>query len=263
MPVREVLGRDLRTTIIAVVAASAVAGPSAAAAAYVANADKVDNKHAVGSGATVVARKGKLVATNRTTGLLPNDIIAKALDSNQLDGLDSTAFLGVDGTAADADKLDGRDLTQLLPRQVSAEFGDPDSAPITPLSRDEPDDIAQISITVPGPGRVQVDAQTVLLGSYPSTWEAGAELSISTSPTTHNPSPAGRAIWAAPGSDTADPPPTVHRYETIPTTRTVDIGEAGTYTYFVVAEGGAEFADSDDTVYHYTSQVRAQFFPAP
>ena len=73
-----------RTVVISVVAASVVAGPSAAAAVYVANADKVDNKHAVGSGATITARKDNLVATNPDTGLLPNNIIAKALDANKL-----------------------------------------------------------------------------------------------------------------------------------------------------------------------------------
>jgi hypothetical protein len=62
-------------------------GPSVARAAYDAvNADKVDGKHAVGAGATVTQRKGKLVATSPTTGRLPNNIIAKAPDSDKLNG---------------------------------------------------------------------------------------------------------------------------------------------------------------------------------
>lgn len=81
------LSHDARTVVLAVIAASVVAGPSAAAAAYVANADKVDNKHAVGSGATFTARKGKLVATNATTGLLPNNLIAQAVDAAKLGGI--------------------------------------------------------------------------------------------------------------------------------------------------------------------------------
>ncbi|KQW47937.1 hypothetical protein ASC77_16145 [Nocardioides sp. Root1257] len=42
------------------------------------NADTVDHKHAVGAKASVKARKGKLVATDKRTGLLPNNIIAVA-----------------------------------------------------------------------------------------------------------------------------------------------------------------------------------------
>ena len=60
------------------------------------NADKVDGKHAVAYGASVSKRKGKLVATSATTGLLPSNIIgsvASAEDANRLDGLDSSAFV--------------------------------------------------------------------------------------------------------------------------------------------------------------------------
>lgn len=84
---------DLRTAVVAVVAASVVAGPAAAAAVYVANADKVDNKHAVGAGAGADARKGKLVATSPKTGRLPNNIIGLAPDSDRLDGFDSADLL--------------------------------------------------------------------------------------------------------------------------------------------------------------------------
>ena len=74
-------------------AALAVAGTSLAGGGTDAeNADKVDGKHAVGSGASVNARKGKLVATDPGNGRLPNNIISKAPDSQQLDGKDSSAF---------------------------------------------------------------------------------------------------------------------------------------------------------------------------
>lgn len=108
------LARDLRTVVVAVVAASAVSGPAAVAAVYVANADKVDNKHAVGAGATVDSRKGKLVATSPTTGRLPNNIIARAPDADRLDGLDSSDLLPATGKAADADTLDGVDSLGFL-----------------------------------------------------------------------------------------------------------------------------------------------------
>jgi len=59
--------------VIAVIAASAVmAAP--AAASYVANADHVDGKDAVGYGASRADRAGKLVATNKQ-GYLPSNII--------------------------------------------------------------------------------------------------------------------------------------------------------------------------------------------
>jgi hypothetical protein len=79
-----------------VTAAVTAAAPSIAAtiADYAKNADKVDGKHAVGSSASTTARKGKLVATNPETGLLPNSIIAKAQDADKLDGRDSGEFLG-------------------------------------------------------------------------------------------------------------------------------------------------------------------------
>ena len=88
----------LSTIVVAVVAASVAAGAPAIAhgvqhALFAHNADKVDGKHAVGAGATVTQRRGRLVATNGTTGRLPNNIIAKAPDANMLDGLDSSSFM--------------------------------------------------------------------------------------------------------------------------------------------------------------------------
>jgi hypothetical protein len=62
-------------------------GPGIAQAAYDAvNADKVDGKHAVGAGASITNRKGKLVATDPLTGKLPNNIISKALNAVALNG---------------------------------------------------------------------------------------------------------------------------------------------------------------------------------
>lgn len=101
---RNALGRDARTiTISAAVASLVTATP--AVAAIVANADKVDGKHAVGSGATVEDRAGKLVATDKK-GRLPNNIIAKAVNANRLDGLDSGELrVQIDGETADTNPI--------------------------------------------------------------------------------------------------------------------------------------------------------------
>jgi hypothetical protein len=75
-----------------VIGALVVSGPQIAIAAFDAvNSDKVDGKHAVGAGATLAGRAGKLVATN-AEGRLPNNIIAKAPDANLLDGQNADAF---------------------------------------------------------------------------------------------------------------------------------------------------------------------------
>ena len=106
--------RHLTTIIVAMVTAAITAGGPALAAAVAeaVNADTVDGKHAVGAGASVANRKGKLVATSGTTGRLPNNIISKAPNANQLDGIDSTGFLRKGAKAADSDKLDGLTSSQ-------------------------------------------------------------------------------------------------------------------------------------------------------
>jgi hypothetical protein len=82
--------------VVAMVTAAVIAGAPALAhgvqhALFAHNADKVDGKHAVKSGAGLGKRAKKLVATN-AAGYLPNNIIQKAVDSQLIDGLDSTAF---------------------------------------------------------------------------------------------------------------------------------------------------------------------------
>lgn len=79
------LRHDLRVALIAAIGTAAIATPTGAVAAYVANADKVDQKHAVGAGASTGNRAGKLVATG-SSGRLPNNIIAKAPDAARLHG---------------------------------------------------------------------------------------------------------------------------------------------------------------------------------
>ena len=102
------LARDLRTIVISVVTTSVVVAVPATAAVIAANSDKVDGKHAVSAGATVAQRKGKLVATNATTGRLPNNLIAKASDADRLDGKNSTAFMvGSGGKNGATTNIDG------------------------------------------------------------------------------------------------------------------------------------------------------------
>ena len=73
------LKRDLRTIVVAVVAASVTAAAPAVAhgvqhALFAHNADKVDGKHAVGSGATTIQAAGKLVATGTNGRFAPKFI---------------------------------------------------------------------------------------------------------------------------------------------------------------------------------------------
>lgn len=77
-----------------------VGAPALGAMAFDAmNAHKVDGKHAVGAGASVSKRAGKLVATD-SSGHLPDDIIKRAMNSDTLDGADSSAFLKPEGLIA-------------------------------------------------------------------------------------------------------------------------------------------------------------------
>jgi hypothetical protein len=92
------LRNHMGTILVAMITAAVTAAAPAMAhgvqhALFAHNADKVDGKHAVGAGSTLEARKGKLVATSGTTGRLPDNIIAMAPNSDQLDGKDSTDFL--------------------------------------------------------------------------------------------------------------------------------------------------------------------------
>lgn len=78
----------LTLVIAAVTAAVATGGPVVARtiADFARNADKVDERHAVGPRASLEKRAGRLVATNRK-GFLPNDIIRKAPAAGKADRL--------------------------------------------------------------------------------------------------------------------------------------------------------------------------------
>ena len=113
---RAFLRKHLSTIVVGMIAGAIGSGGPAIAATvadFARNADKVDGRHAVGAGATLENRKGKLVATN-SAGRLPNNIIGKAPNADKLDGINSTGFLRSGARAANSDKLDGLDSTQFL-----------------------------------------------------------------------------------------------------------------------------------------------------
>lgn len=107
------------------------------------NADKVDGRHAVGAGASVANRRGKLVATNKN-GVLPNNIIARAPNSARLGGfthaqMSSMPLLvqgaGVSGTAT----VDGSGVTFSGSGTGEMRFGfivPPDHTEGTPIHAD-------------------------------------------------------------------------------------------------------------------------------
>lgn len=85
---RRLFRQHLTTIVVATVTAAVTAGGPVIAATVVDfahNADKVDNRHAVGAGTSSSKRAGKLVATDGS-GRLPNNIIAKAPNSDRLGG---------------------------------------------------------------------------------------------------------------------------------------------------------------------------------
>jgi hypothetical protein len=114
-------------------------GPGVAQAAYDAvNADKVDGKHAVGAAATVLQRRGKLVATNPTTGRLPDNIIAKAPNSDKLNGYSHKTLrnvpLPIQGAYSETRVAGGVLLPAAGPGVLVVSFiVPPDHAPNTPM----------------------------------------------------------------------------------------------------------------------------------
>jgi hypothetical protein len=77
--------------LVALLVSVALAGGPAVAKAI--NAATVDHKSAVGASASVKKRSGKLVATDKRTGLLPNNIIASAPDAARLGGAPASSYV--------------------------------------------------------------------------------------------------------------------------------------------------------------------------
>lgn len=231
------LNHDLRTAVVAVATASVVM--AAPAAAIVANADKVDGKHAVGAAATRETRAGKLVATNRN-GYLPNDILLKARNANKLDGKSSSAFLAAKGKAANSDKLDGRSLSRVRSIQNSRTFG---VSNLTVAAAN----VTSIDVAAPAAGRVEVSGVVALsVDKANSTSGAWAVLSISDVANTMT-NPVSR--WALPVGA-----PAGTWQATVAVTRTFTVSSAGTYTYYLVGRG---FGGTDV----FEGTLNAQFFP--
>ena len=93
------MGRDGRTALVAgvtavatVIALSSAPAIGAAVVRFARNAGKVDGKSAVSYGASRDKRKGKLVATNRRSGRLPNNIISKAPNAAKLGGKKASRY---------------------------------------------------------------------------------------------------------------------------------------------------------------------------
>ena len=107
----------LHAAIAAALVLSLVGGSSAAVMAQSGdevtpaagiNADTVDGKHAVKATSNKTKRSGKLMAFS-TQGYLPDNIILKAMDSDELDGLDSTAFATLEALRSSAGTVNEAD----------------------------------------------------------------------------------------------------------------------------------------------------------
>jgi hypothetical protein len=150
MPTNTAPRRGNRVAVVlsaaALVTSVGLAGGPAIAKAL--NADTVDHKHAVGAGASVKARKGKLVATDKRTGRLPDNIIGtapKALTAKVADSADS---------AADAAKLAGQPATAYLTKAEVNQVVGLGGAPTLPAAGVT---TSSTSVTTTKPGRLLVD----------------------------------------------------------------------------------------------------------
>lgn len=165
--------RHLETIVVSAVVAAVTAGAPALArtvADFARNADKVDGKHAVGANASVEDRKGDLVATNIQTGLLPNNIIAKAPDANLLDGRNSTEFIA-EGTAAGGDLTGTYAAPEIAPDAVTAAELAPDSVGTDELAADSvgASELAADSVGEPELATNSVTAAEILFDSVGSS----------------------------------------------------------------------------------------------
>lgn len=281
----ERIRRIVPMILIAVLASALTVGaPAVGAAIYDAvNADKVDGRHAVGAGASVGARAGKLVATG-TTGRLPNNIIAKAPDANLLDGLDSSAFLRATGKAADAESVDGVDSSLLQRRVIDAcpsgqsikSVGADGSVACTSKAADAdlldglnpanlrpvhvtkgesatlglsgtPTAMQWVTLTAPSYGRVEVRAQMAVFTIKNSATAVNAWATISEAHNSHG-DPVGGGYWDLPAAV-----PNGTYQTTLPVTASFLVSP-GAHSYFLVASGSGGAS-------HNWSRLDATFFP--
>ena len=136
--------------------ASSSFGPSATG-----NADRVDGRHAVGSGASRSKRSGKLVATNGS-GYLPNNIIRKARDSDKVDGFHSSAFAKAQALKSSAGAVNQAD-NPVHWKQLKG----------VPVGIADGDDTGYVSGLTPweGPPLVAGNRAAVVFQNFPRHWQ--------------------------------------------------------------------------------------------
>lgn len=172
------LRRHMSTVLVAMVTAAVTAGAPAIAhgvhAAFAHNADKVDGKHAVGSAASTAARKGKVVATSPTTGRLPNNIIAKALNSAKLDGRTAADF-------DDAATWQGRTHTEIGTNAKSIDTDPPLTLATTTSSFGGPEvQLGSMEFFIPGSVSqgIRMDGAMTLADTMDSTLGCPCEFEV-------------------------------------------------------------------------------------
>ena len=138
-PMRERIRKHLSTVVVAIVAAAVTASAPAIAhgvkhALFAHKAGKVDGKDAVGANTSVNKRKGKLVATDPSTGFLPSNIIAKATDADKLDGISSEGFVRGNGRVEGTVRAASPGGTTQLVLGSSPEFDVYYACPPSPIS---------------------------------------------------------------------------------------------------------------------------------
>lgn len=226
--------RHLSTVLIVLVTVAITAVAPAVAetiADYAKNAGKVDDRSAVGAGATIAKRSGKLVATD-AEGRLPDNIIRKAPDSERLDGLSKNAFVRPS------------ELLSVRPLHFVG-----DTAAEVPIGG-TCTNYAGLAVTVyaPGPGDIEVSGVVQIEFAPQNTVVSRAIVNIASDTADCAGDAGGARVWN---------PKTVDDqllYSTLPLTRTYSIPSAGSYTYYVNGNGqDAEF---------YYGRLNATFFPA-
>jgi hypothetical protein len=253
----------LTTMLVAALTAAVTAGGPAlaSAVAQAVNADTVDYKHAVGAGASVDNRAGKLVATNGD-GQLPNNIIDKAPDANRLDNLDSSAFLLKGAKAADAEQLDNLDSTQFWTKAETAEFRALQFTDVTSNTWSlSPAGCVSyngllVTVEAPGPGIIDLNAVIQLRLDHTLNQTTSVRLQVGTTTSDCD----AINVGGSGGTGFIQLPfqlPSGLYFDTLPVNRVLPVSAAGTYTFYVTGttSGGAE------TSKFWYGRLNATFYP--
>lgn len=231
----KLLRTHLSTIVVAMVTAAVTAGAPAIAATiadYAANADKVDNKHAVGAGASIAARSNKLVATN-AQGRLPDNIIAKAPNAAKINGLTSKDLW----TKAETKKLRVKhfvaETVENRATQAVACWNHPG---------------ATLTVVAPGPGIVEVSGSVDLWAGHSNGFTSSLVVRVGNSATdcTDTAGSGRHYVHSTLPSGTY--------YSTVPVTRTFTVSQAGTYVYYLNGNGSTNTSI-------WRARLNATFFP--